>query len=445
MESKVDEDVAASVADCKIEPSEPVLTEEEVVEVLRKRIKSNEFRLVEHKVSVVNKMNGYLGLYYNLTAAVRMNGDRRTSEYKFFVKTRPPLDSPQYVFMVESGAFLKEVKVYTDLIPRMEELGDEVRHFGWAPRCYFSKENEVIVLDDLSTLGYVMPNKFKNFDYDHYALLLKMLAKFHSRSIILENNLKSTGKKIVDVYGDILEESMIGDSGILKKASRAAHLGVYAMIELMGGLDDEEKIHLKNRLATWYENLTAALSRSTKNYGKVVCHRDLWANNLMVKYDAEGKPVDCCMIDFQFVVYNPPAIDIMLLLYWTTNRETRTSHGESFFQIYYEKLREELENNGLDVNDHLGWSELLKSCEDAKLIAIVFATTDLPSMLMESDTLNEQLGDTSKLLEHTTGFYNDTSAIFSHQFVNVPSYRERITEILMEAYETLPAFEPEKL
>lgn len=40
------------------------------------------------------------------------------------------------------------------------------------------------------------------------------------------------------------------------------------------------------------------MSPSAK-HKNVLCHGDLWANNIPFKYGDDGKPVECCLVDFQ--------------------------------------------------------------------------------------------------------------------------------------------------
>ncbi|EFN82486.1 hypothetical protein EAI_00191 [Harpegnathos saltator] len=54
----------------------------------------------------------------------------------------------------------------------------------WAVECYLCKRNVIIVLEDASINGYVTMDKYVSFDEEHCVLLLRSLARLHSRSLV---------------------------------------------------------------------------------------------------------------------------------------------------------------------------------------------------------------------------------------------------------------------
>ncbi|XP_046630457.1 uncharacterized protein LOC124310491 [Neodiprion virginianus] len=413
------------------EAESPLVTKEEVLSILSKKL-SGEFELVEYKLRSLNSTNGFLGIYYGLTALVKIDGV--TKEHKFFLKAQPSKQSPQFDLLMAAKATEKESAMYTEIIPRM---GNGSCCSGWSAKCYLTKEN-VLVLDDLFAQGYVTTDKYVPFDYNHCLVVLRSLARFHAGSFIIDEKLRSENKSLFKVYGDILGESLYNDSGISTRMLSSCILGTMSLIDLLQKeLSESERAEFKERVRPWGEN-TEELLNPSKKYRNVICHRDLWANNLMLKYDASGKPEHCCLIDLQILRYNPPATDCVYVLYLTTDRETRDKHGESLLRMYYETLERELTNAGLDSKRCLDWPTFRKSCEDTRSAAIVYAIMNLPVMLLHPDMIKKQFNDSPELLNES--LYNDRSAVVCNQFLNVKPYRERLTEVLLEAYEFLPRY-----
>ncbi|XP_046746332.1 uncharacterized protein LOC124411281 [Diprion similis] len=414
----------------------PILTTEEVLIIMGKKIDGS-FDLVEYNLSVINKTNGFMGLYHTLTAVVKVNGATRVDH--FFLKAQPLKHSPQYEFMVESDHFRKELTMYGKIMPQMKTGKNQA---NWSAECYLARD-DLIVMDDLSALDYVMPDKYTSFDYNHCAVLFQTLARLHSGSFVIEEKLKSEGKTLFEVYGDVLDEPLFNGTDISTRYRASCILGTRSLIDLLHEkLTEEERAEFKKRIEPWCDNFPAILSPSTK-YKNVICHRDLWANNMMVKYDGSGNPQHCCLIDLQFARYSPPAMDCVISLHLITDRETRDKHGESLLRVYYQTFEDELRKAGLDARDHLEWSTFLKSCEETKSTALIYAVLNQPVTMLHPDTCSKQFAESPELL--TESLYNDRSALVCSQFLTVQPYRERITEALLEAHELLPNYTASQL
>ncbi|XP_046630454.1 uncharacterized protein LOC124310489 [Neodiprion virginianus] len=423
--------VSDASATMEFEGESPIVTEEEVLSILSKKL-SRDFDMVKYNLRPLNSTNGFLGLYYELTALVKI--DEAATEHKFFLKTQPLKHSPQYEFLVEANHFQKELTMYGKIIPRMKTGKNQA---SWSAECYLARD-DLIVMDDLSALQYAMPDKYAPFDYNHCAVLLQTLARLHSGFFVIEDKLKSEGKTLFEVYGHVLDEPLFNGSDISRRYRASCVLGTRSLIDLLRDeLTEEQRAEFKERVEPWCDNFPAILSPSTK-YRNVICHRDLWANNMMLKYDESGNPQHCCLIDLQFARYGTPAIDCVISLHLITDRETRDKHGESLLRVYHRTFEEELRNAGLDARDCLEWSTFLKSCEETKPTALVYAILNQPVTMLDPDTCSEQFIESPELLNES--LYNDRSALVCGQFLSVQPYRERITEALLEAYELLPNY-----
>lgn len=87
---------------------------------------------------------------------------------------------------------------------------------------------------------------------------------------------------------------------------------------------------------------------NSSNNWKVICHGDLWINNLMFHYH-NGKVKHVKFVDLQTIRYTNLTCDILMFLYSSTDGELRQKHLDRLIKVYRESLisnlREYLEKN----------------------------------------------------------------------------------------------------
>lgn len=301
------------------------------------------FRLVCWRLKLLDESKGFLGQYYRLHVMVRVDG--KTESLQFFAKCPPPSHSPQVSFLERCDTYNKKIGVYTDLAQRMG-ASESPR---WMVECYFCKPNIIIVLEDVSLDGYIMPDKYVPFDEEHCVWLLRSLARLHSKSLILDERLRQESGTILDFYGHLLKEVfLIENDNLTQTLIISSSKSLCAMVDITEELDDEGKAIVKRQINEWYPKITQVI-KMLRGYRHVACHRDVWANNTLFRYDAVGKPNGCYLVDFQFLCYAPPAIDFMCCLYLTTTRAIRDQNLDSFAKIYYDFFARNLAEESFDV------------------------------------------------------------------------------------------------
>lgn len=398
--------------------------------VSRKLRGNNNFNVLKMSMVSVENTSGYLGQYYNIRVTVKLE-DSSTKKLDFFAKTPPATDSPQYDYILRYDTFNKEVIFYTDVIRRM----GAGKGFKWFVECYLCKKDSIIILENVKLEGYVTHDKHVPFDEQHCAWTMRALSKFHSRSLILDEKLRCTGQTILDLYGHLLHEILYTKDDLSKKGMKAAIYGISATIDLIDSLNEQQKISLKKRVNSWVWALPNLLKPSNK-HRNVLCHRDIWANNIMFKHDSNGTPLGCYLIDFQLVRYCPPAMDVVCCLYLTTDRATRDRYFESLVKIYYETLKESLEDEGVNVDECLSWTAFRQSCDDVKHIALFYALMNLQIMLMPPKA-TEQFMESPDIFEESI-YGEKRYDLIRSQCQQVEAYRNRLSEIVLETFEILP-------
>jgi len=409
-----------------------LLSDRDVDEILKRKLPAGESRqLIDWRLEPLDKKNGFFGQYYHLYVSARVNGGQ-TKNLRFFAKTMPPPDSPQHAFLLRFDTFNKEITVYTDLAEQMRATG--CGDLGWMVECYHCQRDIIIVLEDASLSGYVTLDKYVSFDEEHCVLVLRTLAKLHSKSLILDERLRREGRSVPDLYGHLLQEAVFTEDENANRLRTSCSLGFSALLDLVEGLDDDGKADVKRRMAEWTREFPRLLGPSGK-HRNVICHRDTWANNIMFRYDPSGKPNDCRLIDFQFYAYSPPAIDFMMFLYLTTDRATRDRNLDRFARIYHDSFAQLLAEEGYDADECLSWTAFRDSCANARNISIIYSAFCLQMMLLSSETIMHYF-----FRDNFEDFvYGEKRGqLMLYQCEKEPVFKARLLEIVQEIKDRLP-------
>lgn len=410
------------------------LSDQDVRYIAERKLRGNNFHVLNWSVDQLDATNGFLGQYYNVRVTVKLDDvGGATKSLSFFAKTPPPEESPQNEFLQRYDTFNKEIIAYTDVLRQMG-TGKGPK---WSAECFLCKRNVVMVLEDAKQEGYVTHDKYVPFDESHCAWTIRALSSFHSRTFVLEEKLRRTsGRTIRELYGHLLEEVLFAKDEKSRNALGASLSGVLACVDLTQRLNATEKEIVRRRIRSWTAVLAKLLGPSNR-HRNVICHRDVWANNLMFKHDSKGSPVGCYLVDFQFLRYCPPAIDAVFSLYLNTDRATRERNYDSLLKIYHETMKRTLAEEGLDVEKYLPWVAFRESCEEARHVAIIYALMNLQVMLLTSEATAEYFAGSPDRLERVL-YSDERSELVSHQYESKEAYRTRMDEVIVEAFERLP-------
>ncbi|XP_058453326.1 uncharacterized protein LOC131431555 isoform X4 [Malaya genurostris] len=411
------------------------LTEEDVELIVKrylqeKRDKYNaKFRVLSyHMKRISEEPIGYLGDHYFLNVVLRekmVHYSEEDEEYaeeeylSFFMKILPEHVPKLAEYVREMGCFKKEIQLYTHLIPRLQDISIGTTPF--APRAYLTKNDTLIVSENLQAEGYRMVENNKGLlDFAHLEVALKSLAKLHAASLVLEERTKQPITKLYS--GHLNENAYIDDDTYVRKTNLENAIKV--LCELIKRID---KYKNSDRLKFILEKFPQIIrkiydfAKPSTVYRNVFNHGDLWNNNLMFKYEetanksrtnsdaglAEGgadglyasgerrrrkqssvyrpnpfdfsnllktgilRPLVCIMIDFQIARYSPPVYDLMSLLTTTTTSAFREVYLERLVALYYEYFKRELEWFQIDVEWIFPGNQYKESCEEYKLAGLI--------------------------------------------------------------------------
>lgn len=377
------------------------LNQEDIYEVARRKLDSADFTLLNYELIPLKESNGHLGEYFQLKIGVR-HCDKDIS-LDLFTKFLTP-KAAHLREVLKLGPSMKEDWFYFGFLQKLKDVGlSDLLEI--APKCYFSRINDVLIMDDMSKLGYVGLTPNIKLEYGALKLAVRKLAKLHAGSFILEDILsKQIGKQIQlgDLYGKYLNEVVFNKDSVSMKGMEKSFsenvlhfLGQFPDIEGQPS-DEEMKIKCEKCYHLIFEKLKAS-----KKYRNVICHGDVYVSNMLFKFDNSGECEDVKLIDFQILRYCPPAQDLTFFLYQNALKKTLDLHFADLLNEYYTSLSEYLHQNNLDINDIYPKNVFDESIEYMKSEAIVHAIiysrmTAIDPKIREQIFLNDKEMEKSK-------------------------------------------------
>ena len=427
-----------------------LLSREEWCDIIAKKLQTSGFDLLETNIGLLSEdQMGFMGDHLKLQATVLLHRGNQKQKSEFFAKSVPMRNKAFQEYVETIQAFKKEAGFFTNLLPDLKKymikskksLEDEDNSSGhfWTCECYLSKPN-IIVLEDLFALGFQHTDNRSPLDYDHCILTLQTLACFHAASLIFEERepkISTSGKacQIIDTYPDIFFETewvtTEGHPG--NRFMKASLKGMMSMLEYLPnyGRNYENYDVICKKLPQTLEQICDFVKPSTK-FRNVVCHGDLWVNNIFFKYDDSNKPIEARFVDFQLIRYNPPASEVMWFLHLVTTKHFRESNMDVFLATYYQSFSSELLNHHLDADQLLSWSEFTESCNFYQTAGRMAAALYFQQCMMTGDYLQKVFSDPS----HMTMFQlTDKSQYLIECYQNDPVFRERNIQVLEEMIE----------
>lgn len=306
----------------------------------------------------------------------------------------------------------KEIFIYSEMIPKLKKFGaSDLVNF--APKCYLLREHELIVLENLTPLGYTFTYLSDSVKYDWMVSAIKQLSKFHACSFILELNMcKETSKEMSlgDIYTDYLNELIFVKNGLLGFSSGEDLVSEYYIEEAAElwtemSIDQFKKKFLMTKIKV-FEDI-----KRSKKYYNVICHGDIHGRNVLTNEHQK-----CVLIDFQLIRYCPPALDLLFLIYISTSKDLRKNHMAEFIEIYYDFLKQYLNSHNVDITQYYTWDRFSESIECYKLSSIIIALLYLQINLYSQELIKEYDNSREKIEKY---YHEERTKPFSEKIKNL--------------------------
>lgn len=105
---------------------------------------------------------------------------------------------------------------------------------------------------------------------------------------------------------------------------------------------------------------------------KALCHRDLWRNNFMFRYnDRNMAEADCILLDFQNCRYLSITVDVIMCIFLNSSPKHRRKYTDEYLLCYFEQLKMEFQREGLEIDSIFSWLDFLASYEELQLLGLV--------------------------------------------------------------------------
>lgn len=101
-------------------------------------------------------------------------------------------------------------------------------------------------------------------------------------------------------------------------------------------------------------------------------------------------------------------------------------------------MAESLSDVGLEAEVVFPWNKFVESLEELRAMCMIHGILNIPIMLLDSAAANKYFADEPELLEKL--LYVDRTPLMHEQFFQVPKYKSRMTDAILEIRENMELF-----
>nr|CAD7426330.1 unnamed protein product [Timema monikensis] len=329
------------------------------------------------------------------------------------------------MFYMNSHAYEKEDHFYKVLLPKIQRLIreklDMERVQMLTARYYPTKRPEIIILEDLSKLGFRVADRRRGMDLNHCTLALQALARFHALTTVLVAEEPGMVENYPESY--FSEDHRAINNMYLPRTYES-------LSDIVGGWPGFERFADKIRGKS--DHIIGTLNKLVKpkeGAFNVLNHGDFWVNNMMFRYDEVTEEVkDIRLIDFQIIRYGSPALDLQCFLTTSPNDEVRETKVDQLLEEYHSALTDNLRLLGMSP-DLYSLETLKKEFNDCSLfglnnaVVVFCAVVADPSDRIDVDSLTEEMMKSGEQSNHLGKAFNGER--FRNSFQKLLLYMEK--------------------
>ncbi|KAH8370343.1 hypothetical protein KR093_003119 [Drosophila rubida] len=294
----------------------------------------------DNYMSLVKRVTIYDAAAGDATAAGAGDGANDGEIWSVIIKRQIASLSRRQLYRCEE-AFTNEIQMYQHVVPLLCRYSRQPMF----PQCHLADKDDgssngeaIIVLQDLKALGFRMQNRLAGLELRQCLLVMKKLAQLHAASLAAQQleaaqfaQKCAQMKEIVycpeaaEFYSRILDTSVQQALDSLHASNADGQLStpIRLIEQLQPKLFDQLQLSINAAAATPFS---------------VVCHGDLWLNNLMFR----AQPEEVIFFDLQAMRRSSPVFDILHFIYTSTRRQLRDVHTDTMLAAYTEALHKEL-------------------------------------------------------------------------------------------------------
>ncbi len=267
-----------------------LLTKEKLLDILQHIEKTKDVKIINHSVKPGTEAgDNYASEMAKCDITAQVEGKKK--EYHWMVKMSPVITSFGKGMHMEE----KEIMYYSSMFSKYNEMAEKkgatyrINNIP-APYTEFHQDEEnkrcIIAMENLQYHGYRdAPNKKKGLSLAHAKLALEEIAKFHAFGYSYINSYPGgteEGRKKNKIFTTcyLFDEQTEGGKNLLTNMT-ANTSRVVKLIEEPGQnlTDIYEKFHADNNVPEYNRRVFSP----NKEGFNVICHGDLWFNNMLFK------------------------------------------------------------------------------------------------------------------------------------------------------------------
>lgn len=352
--------------------------------------------------------NNYYSQLYRVYVHFKTTVERDTV---LFIKA--PLEQGFVADIKHIGFYNKEPQVYKQLLPVMREKVN----FEFGPKSFHCPRENTLVLSDLREEGYVMLNKFDQLDFPHCKIVLETLAKFHATSVACCHETPELINAVAkeEAYrSDGL--SVIGTPNWLK-------LCVKRFADIVNEMDVQTSTkELINSKIDNVWDIAINMTKPNPNSLNVLNHGDCWTNNILFKHNSDGDVISVKFVDFQFVRFTSPVLDLMTFIYTSADHDVRENRLQELYKIYLKILNKTFEELGCE--ERFTFEDLRQTMRAHSDWIIIVLSFDVPFFL---STAEDAINFGECTLEEVEAILRDKKCKKLH---NSEFYRKLLPDLL---------------
>ncbi|XP_001662669.2 uncharacterized protein LOC5576476 [Aedes aegypti] len=350
--------------------------------------------------------------------------DRLEDEISLIVKCMPDTGFRGPVIGM-LNAYEKEVYMVRNVVPELSRLMNGEK---FAAKIFYATTDPIrmIIFQDLKVLEFTMADRtLGGLDYSHCSTIMRKIAKFHAASMLLANSNKPMAAELTKrlEYGFLNPHIPLEDNTMLDILANGLTSLVTCAEKHWTGFNPKIVAKLKRMMPHYKARIQSCLNQKFSNGYKVVNHGDLWINNILFQYDANGSPKDVMFVDYQLSCYTSPGIDLNYSLVNCPTYEVRENRRDELVNVYHTTLKAILK--AADYRDVPTLEDVRNEIRRMSFFGVIAAVSILPIVMMDTSSgvdisfdalVDEHKADQLRLLQYNGERYRKSMSVLLERF-----------------------------
>ncbi|XP_070506302.1 uncharacterized protein [Chironomus tepperi] len=235
--------------------------------------------------------------------------------------------------------FKREIFFFQNILPSMNKMFQSLHSYPVTcnAMCIVNKrpQPKYILLEELSSDKYLRVQRRSGLDQKHLKLTMEKLAKFHACSAVMyqqnsdlfEHHQQPNVSEYFKIFHPLFTACL---HKLIEEVSNEKWHNSETLIEQL--------MYFENN---FIDKVSEAFMLEDNELG-VLCHGDLWMDNLLFQYDEKNNPIDIKMVDFGLSYFGSPGIDLTYLLFTSSAADIADYEIDVLLQHYHTTLHKTL-------------------------------------------------------------------------------------------------------